>query len=371
MSKIASEVVATTLNDWYIAIKKQKVDESIKYYSEIKKLFDEMEEDQEVLAYYSLLEERHKMLLHSSRGEPLQKHTYFTEDNQNFIKKTNDKLEYNFYLFEAMYEAYNKNYDRAINLYGLAEKKLAEIPDEIEAAEFYSKVSYLYTLVKQSIVAQHYIKNAISIYKRHPDYKCKLATSTMIAAANYADMKRFEEAEQYYLEAIDTAKETKDEFLKAQLFHNLSIVYSDWNKPDKCIESLEKAIGNESWLHSIYYINSLFMMIKELFKIDEKMKAINFYNKAQERLILMENKVYEAKISILYNLYCGELKNNFNNCISNIEFLKQQNELESVDELSYIAAKRFESIGAFEEATSFFNAKIWAEQKMNQVEGIL
>lgn len=38
------------------------------------------------------------------------------------------------------------------------------------------------------------------------------------------------------------------------------------------------------------------------------MKAINFYNKAQERLILMENKVYEAKISILYNLYCGELK---------------------------------------------------------------
>lgn len=92
-------------------------------------------------------------------------------------------------------------------------------------------------------------------------------------------------------------------------------------------------------------------MIKELFKIDEKMKAIKFYNKAQERLILMENEVYEAKISILYNLYCGELKNNFNNCISNIKFLKQQNELESIDELSYISAKRFESIGAFEEAT--------------------
>ncbi len=35
MSKIAS-VVATALNDWYIAIKKQKVNESIKYYSEIK-----------------------------------------------------------------------------------------------------------------------------------------------------------------------------------------------------------------------------------------------------------------------------------------------------------------------------------------------
>ncbi len=50
----------------------------------------------------------------------------------------------------------------------------------------------------------------------------------------------------------------------------------------------------------VKFINSLFMMIKELFKIDEKMKAIKFYNKAQERLILMENEVYEAKISILY-----------------------------------------------------------------------
>ncbi|MCY8177622.1 aspartate phosphatase, partial [Bacillus inaquosorum] len=91
----------------------------------------------------------------------------------------------------------------------------------------------------------------------------------------------------------------------------------------------------------------------------------------QERLISMENNIYEAKISILYNLYCGELKNNFKNCIDHIEFLKQQNDLESVDELAYLAAKRFETIGAFEEAASFFNEKIWAEQKMNQVEGIL
>lgn len=108
----------------------------------------------------------------------------------------------------------------------------------------------------------------------------------MIAAANYADMKRFEESEEYYLEAINIAKEIKDEFWEAQLFHNLSIVYSDWSKPDKCIKSLEKAIGNESWLNSIYYINSLIMMIKELFKIDEKVKAIIFYqSKVNERLI--------------------------------------------------------------------------------------
>ncbi|MCY8518602.1 Rap family tetratricopeptide repeat protein [Bacillus atrophaeus] len=371
MSKVASEIVANTLNDWYIAIKKQEVEKSKEYYSKVKKLFDDMEEDQEVLAYYSLLEERHKMLLHSARGEPLQRHSYFTEDNQEFIKKTNDKLEYNFYLFEAMYEAYNKNYDRAINLYVLAERKLADIPDEIEAAEFYSKVSYLYTLIKQSVVSQHYIKNAMTIYKRRPDYKSKLAVSSMIVATNYADMERFEESEEYYIEAIELAKELNDDFFVAQLHHNLSILYSDWGQSQKCIDSLQNALENDDWRKSSYFINSMFMMIKELFKIGEKESALNFHIQAQERLASMENKIYEAKISILYNLYCGNPKDNFSKCRENLHFLKQQNDLESVDELSYIAAKRFESLGAYEEATAFFNEKIWAEQKMKQVEGIL
>lgn len=63
MSKLASERVANILNDWYIAIKQQDAESAEKYFEEIKPLLDEMEEDQEVLMYYSLLEERHKMLL--------------------------------------------------------------------------------------------------------------------------------------------------------------------------------------------------------------------------------------------------------------------------------------------------------------------
>ncbi|WP_259377018.1 response regulator aspartate phosphatase [Bacillus velezensis] len=68
MSKLASECVANILNDWYIAIKQQDAESAEKYFEEVKPLFDEMEEDQEVLMYYSLLEERHKMLLYQVKG---------------------------------------------------------------------------------------------------------------------------------------------------------------------------------------------------------------------------------------------------------------------------------------------------------------
>lgn len=69
MSKLASECVANILNDWYIAIKQQDTESAERYFEKIKPLFDEMEEDQEVLMYYSLLEERHKMLLFQVKGE--------------------------------------------------------------------------------------------------------------------------------------------------------------------------------------------------------------------------------------------------------------------------------------------------------------
>ncbi|MEC0991639.1 hypothetical protein P8923_11990 [Bacillus atrophaeus] len=50
-------------------------------------------------------------------------------------------IEYYFFLFETLFESHNRNYGNAISLFKIAEKKLADIPDEIEATEFYSKVA--------------------------------------------------------------------------------------------------------------------------------------------------------------------------------------------------------------------------------------
>ncbi|MGG0364705.1 aspartate phosphatase, partial [Bacillus velezensis] len=160
MSKLASERVANILNDWYIAIKQQDAESAEKYFEEIKPLLDEMEEDQEVLMYYSLLEERHRMLLYQVRGKELPSHSYFNENHADKIQKTDHMIEYYFYLFEALYESYNRNFESAISLFNIAEKKLSLIPDEIEAAEFYSKVASMYMMLGQNIVSLNYITNA-------------------------------------------------------------------------------------------------------------------------------------------------------------------------------------------------------------------
>ncbi|OPG93879.1 hypothetical protein B2I22_00115, partial [Bacillus spizizenii] len=60
---MAAEEVANILNTWYRAIRRNDAEQSIRIFEEVKPMLAEMEEDQEVLIYYSLLELRHKIML--------------------------------------------------------------------------------------------------------------------------------------------------------------------------------------------------------------------------------------------------------------------------------------------------------------------
>lgn len=171
MSKVASEVVAGVLNEFHLAIKKHDIEQAKHLFEEAKSMFSGMEEDQNVLAYFSLLEERYRMMLYDARGERLPRESYFNDSQIECIEQTDHMIDYYFYFFEAMHEAYNKNVERAISLYKVAEKKLAKVPDQIEAAEFYFKVSWLYMSLRQNAVSLNYARDAMNIYKMHDGYE--------------------------------------------------------------------------------------------------------------------------------------------------------------------------------------------------------
>lgn len=52
------------------------------------------------------------------------------------------------------------------------------------------------------------------------------------------------------------------------------------------------------------------MITKELFKMGYKDKALYYYKKGQDNLNQKENKVYEAKINIIYELLQKKPKQN-------------------------------------------------------------
>ncbi|BCT30463.1 aspartate phosphatase [Bacillus velezensis] len=370
MSKVAPEVVANTLNELHLAIKQHDVVNAEKSYKKTKSMLENMDEDQNVLVYFSLLELRYKMMLYDVKGRKTPFDIKYNKKKLEDLRRTDEMIDYYFYFYEGMYEAYRKNFEEAIGLFKVAEKKLCHIPDEIEVAEFHSKVASLYMHIRQSPVSLGHVNEAINIYKRHPDYKVKLGVAYVIKATNYMHLARFDEAESYYFEAIKISRELGNKFFEIMQFHNISIVYSDSNQSEKCIGALKKVLRDKEWQASAYYINSLYMISREYFKIGDKNKGIKHYKKGLENLNEKENKIYESKLNIVYNLYCKDTKESVDICRRNIQNLVEENDLDGVIDLSRHISKHYEQKEDYKEALEFANRAIAAENKMRNLEGL-
>lgn len=112
------------------------------------------------------------------------------------------------------------------------------------------------------------------------------------------------------------------------------------------------------------------MITKELFIIGQSDQAIYYYKKAQENLNEKENKVYEAKINIIYELFQKTPEESVNKCRSYIHYLFEQNDADSVRDLALIISQYYEARSYIQESLEFSNLAILAERKMKQLEGV-
>lgn len=90
---IASVDVANTLNKWYLHIKKREVSQAVELRDEIQDMLGEMEENQDVLLYFNILDYRFKVLMEDLVGQPT-----ITESER---VKTDDMLRFYFYLLKV------------------------------------------------------------------------------------------------------------------------------------------------------------------------------------------------------------------------------------------------------------------------------
>ncbi|MFP3635116.1 hypothetical protein [Bacillus sp. SIMBA_033] len=191
----------------------------------------------------------------------------------------------------------------------------------------------------------------------------------MVVGTNYTDLGHFDKAEEAYFQAVRISKVLDDKFSEAQIHYNLSSTYSAANRPLDCLNALIKSIRNKEWRQSVYYINSLYMATKELFLMDQK-ESVYYYKKEQGDLIHKENKVYEAKINIIYALLQDNQNETIEQCWSCIHFLQEKNDLDSVLDLSLIISQYCEEKKCYKDALEFSKRAILGEKKMRQLEGI-
>ncbi|EKF35639.1 RapH N-terminal domain-containing protein [Bacillus xiamenensis] len=137
--KVASPFVAKMIGDWYGYIKKQDILKAENKRKEIVKAFENMEEDQNVLLYFNLIDSRYKMMAQEFEGSKDLLKQIDIEEKQ----KTDDMIQYYYFFFNGMYEFYKNRFSDAINYYHIAETRLRNVPDELIIIIISSSIGFI------------------------------------------------------------------------------------------------------------------------------------------------------------------------------------------------------------------------------------
>ncbi|MFO6498498.1 MULTISPECIES: Rap family tetratricopeptide repeat protein [Bacillus] len=348
-TKIAYEEVAKMLNQWYVMIKRHEISQAVSIKHEIEHLLPYMEENQDLLLYFNLLDYRHKLVTEefAASNRLFEDIQYQKADMQS----TDDMIEYYFFFFAGMYEFHKKDYTNAINYYKMAEDKLRKIPDQIENAEFHYKLAIAYYQIKQNFFSLNHAKTALKTFKMHDDYIQKAISNEMLIGANKLDLFRFDEAEQHYKQALKDAELIKHHVLIGMAHHNLGLSYFNRDLLTLAEKHFIEALCLKEHEESVYGIHSMFELTHVLYKAGRFHEAREWFEKGFSRAKKAGEREYLSKFKLIHALYDEQ-----NPLIVEkaLEYLKTINLWTDIAELTLDAALFYKKNGDADNAAGYF-----------------
>ena len=303
--KIPYDLVTQKLNDWYTLIKNDQVEQAEHIRKEVEKELVNMEENQDALLYYQLLEFRHEIMLsymESKRIDDLNS-AYETIKEMEEQGQLTGMLEYYYFFFTGMYEFRRKELTTAISAYRIAETKLSEVEDEIEKAEFFFKVSYVYYYMKQTYFSMNYASRALKIFQKFDEYAVQTLRCQFIVAGNLIDSLEFERALQQFLNALKIAEYTKIPHLIGMSHMNIGICYEELKDYNNAAIHLGLSIDIFEKSEHSFLTKALFAMAHVYAKKQNFEIAYNYFIKGRSKAENKDDKEYIAKFKILEGLY--------------------------------------------------------------------
>ncbi|ARW09075.1 Rap family tetratricopeptide repeat protein [Bacillus atrophaeus] len=301
--KISYDLVISKLNSWYTTIKKNMIDDAEKMKSEIEFLLQDIQENQDVLLYYQLLEFRHELMLIYLKSKDVEDVQATYEILKEKEGSLTNMLEYYYFFFVGMYEFRRKELESAISAYNMAETKLSEVEDELERAEFYFKVSEVYYYMKQTYFSLNYAKRAIKIYRKYNIDDERILHCRFIVAGNLIDTLNYENAIHELVRGLRDAKRIGKKYLIATFHMNLGIVYRGINKYNLSVLFLRNALAVFQEENHIFMCKTLFNLSHVLAQKGEVDKALLYFEKGNMIALWNKDNEYQAKFKLLKGLY--------------------------------------------------------------------
>ncbi|MCY8979017.1 Rap family tetratricopeptide repeat protein [Bacillus halotolerans] len=369
-AKIPSEEVAVKLNEWYKHIRAFEADQAEALKQEIEYELEDMEENQDLLLYFSLMEFRHRIMLDklmpvkdSDTEPPFSDMLNEIESNQ---QKLTGLLEYYFYYFRGMYEFKQKNFILAIDHYKHAEEKLEYVEDEIEKAEFLFKVAEVYYHIKQTYFSMNYASQALDIYTKYELYGRRRVQCEFIIAGNLTDVYHHEKALKHLCSALGHARQLEEAYMIAAAHYNVGhCKYSlgDLSEAEGYFKKAAAIFEEHKFQQTVQAVFSLTHIYCKEEKYD---KAIETYQHGVKSAAEWADDMYLTKFRLIHELYLGSGDRKvLEECF---DLLESRQLLADAEELLLDAAERFNQQQNYESAAFFYRRlmdikKTLAEQR--------
>ncbi|MDY7433574.1 Rap family tetratricopeptide repeat protein [Bacillus sp. V26] len=371
---IPSSRVGVKINEWYKMIRQFSVPDAEVLKAEVEQDIQQMEEDQDLLIYYSLMCFRHQLML--DYLEPGQTYgnrptvTELLETIEAPQKKLTGLLKYYSLFFRGMYEFDQKEYVEAIGYYREAEKELPFVTDEIEKAEFHFKVAEAYYNMKQTHVSMHHILQALDIYQDHPLYSMRRIQSMFIVAGNYDDFRCYDKALPHLRKALELAMDIQnDRFIGISLL-NIANSYDRSGRYDLAIEHFQKAAKVSRETVPDLLPKVLFGLSWTLCKAGQKQQAFQFIDEGLEHIKKYPNTLHHKYYKELYTFLQAVYKDvmDEDRIHDVLSCFKEKNLHAYVEACAQSAASVFESRCHFEDAAVLYRKVLQAQKDIQKGE---
>ena len=370
MEKVLSSHVGLKINEWYYHIQRFNVPDAEAYKEEIKSMLDHMEENQDLLLYFSLMEFRHKLML--DYLNPLEN----GKERANFkelamkIKRDQEKLtgllEYYFNFFYGMYEFENYEYLNAITFYKRAEKKLSLVSDDIERAEFNYKMAEIYYHMKQTHMSMHHIAQAIECYREKDTYTVREIQCSFVIGLNYIDMGCPEKAIPHFQHALEKAADNSTKRLKGSALYNLGLSYFHHNDLSMAIKFFNESIHSfkeQGYEHLNKILDPLVMLTKSYFKDDQSDLGLFALNYGIELAEKLKDDIFINTFIMLKALY---IDNNVNRITESMAYLESKSFFANLEDLAKDAAKHYNKAGNIERSNEFYEKILYFQHQIKR-----
>ncbi|MBK4211708.1 tetratricopeptide repeat protein [Bacillus safensis] len=347
MSNLISSVdVANTLNKWYLHIKKREVSQAVELRDDIQEMLGEMEENQDVLLYFNILDYRFKVLMEDLVGQPT-----ITESER---VKTDDMLRFYFYLFKGMYESAKNNYSEALVLFRVAERQLDKVHDEIEKAEFHYKIGTLYYFNKVTLLSHHHLQTAKDIYKGHEGYSIQTINCNMLLALNLIDDGRLDKAERMLLDCVDRLIEKNDKRLLALAYYDLGFLKIQDDHHIEAIEYFNKAISADDLKQSapVSYLQCAYEFARSSYKSNQLDQAISWVAEGKSFSKEQQNTNFILKFNILEKCYTTP-RESYEDIKKGLCLLEERKAYVDIEALAPDVASIYKKLNLYEESNYF------------------